>query len=123
MRYLLVFALMLLSCNQHKELALSSEQFSDFIQEDCLLIDVRSAEEYLDGHIKASATIDLYSPEFESKFMFIHSDQKMALYCNTGKRSGQALHLLVEELGYQNVVHLKGGLSAWTESGFELIEE
>jgi len=123
MRYLLVFALFLISCSQNKDSAISVADFSEFINaEDCLLIDVRSAEEYVQGHIVGSATIDLYSPEFESKFMFIKPNQKMALYCNRGKRSEQAIYLL-KDLGYTDIVQLNGGLNAWKSEGYEIVEE
>ena len=123
MRYLLVFTVLLVSCGHNKDSAVSVAEFSEFIKaEECLLIDVRSAEEYVQGHIVGSATIDFYSPEFESKFMFIKPNQKMALYCNTGNRSGQAIYLL-KDLGYTDIVQLNGGLNAWEDEGYEIVEE
>ena len=114
---------MLSACDGNDENAISVNEFATIVEsKECLLIDVRSPDEYLSGHIKGSATIDFYSPEFEHKFRFIDVNQCMLLYCNTGNRSGQAVHILKNELGFTNIVHLKDGMEAWEEAGYELVE-
>lgn len=41
-------------------------------------------------------------------------DEEIIFYCRSGNRSGQAC-LILENLGYKNVVNLAGGMLAWTE--------
>jgi|ETNmetMinimDraft_35_1059890.scaffolds.fasta_scaffold03992_2 rhodanese-related sulfurtransferase len=120
----LIFTVLLSACNSNDENAISVTEFASLVEsKECLLIDVRSPDEYLSGHIDGSATIDFYSPEFEHKFRFIDVNQCMLFYCSTGNRSGQAAHILKKELGFTNIVHLKDGLNAWEESGYELVED
>jgi len=112
------------SCNVKDYNIVSLIEFAAlFESKECLMIDVRSPDEYLTGHIEGSATIDFYSPEFEHKFRFIDVNQCMLFYCNTGKRSRQAVNLLKKELGFSDVLYLEGGIEAWKKAGYELVED
>lgn len=42
-------------------------------------------------------------------------DDEVVLYCRSGNRSGQAT-LILEQLGFQNVKNLVGGMLAWQEN-------
>ena len=118
-----IFTVVLSACNVSDENTVSVSEFAALVEnEECLLIDVRSPDEYLIRHIEGSATIDFYSPEFEHKFRFIDVNQCMLLYCATGNRSGQAAHILKKELGFTNIIHLKDGLEVWEEAGYKLVE-
>lgn len=44
----------------------------------------------------------------------------LAVYCRTGRMSAEAVQTLVQ-LGYRNVVELRGGMQAWTASGRSLL--
>ena len=74
-----------LSCSSAKdEFAVSAQEFSLLVKDvNCLVVDIRSPEKYLAGHIEGSATIDYGSEEFEHKFRFLNSDQSIALYSNS----------------------------------------
>lgn len=80
------------------------------------LVDVRTAEEYSAGHIPGATNIDFYSPDFIELFKAaVPKDCPVAVYCRTGKRSGEASAALVKA-GY-NVNNLIGGYQAWTDAG------
>ena len=82
------------------------------------LIDVRTAEEYADAHIQGSANADWYQEDFleQVKAMYpVDSGLPVAVYCRTGKRSGEAAAALAEA-GY-TVFNLLGGITGWIESG------
>lgn len=120
----LFVAVFVSACSSTDEAAISVEEFASMVDSKaCLIVDVRTAEEYVEGHIEGAATIDFYSPEFEHKFRFIDVNQCMVFYCNTGNRSGQAVHLLKEELGFANIVLLNGGMNAWEEAGYGWVED
>ncbi len=75
-----------------------------------VLLDVRTAEEYNDGHIDGSVNIPLdriYSVEN------IVKDKSTPLYvhCLSGGRSGQAVSYL-KQIGYTNVKNI-GGISSY----------
>ena len=73
------------------------------------LIDVRSNQEYNEGHLNGAICIPLY--ELESKINKVAMDKEslIILYCTSGVRSLKAKKIL-KNLGYQNVCNLKGGL-------------
>ncbi len=79
------------------------------------LVDVRSEEEYKQGHIDGSKLIPLQ--ELGKRTGEIKTDQPVILYCHSGTRSGLALRLL-KGTGFTRVAHIKGGIMAWR--GFSL---
>lgn len=83
---------------------------------DITLLDVRTVEEYIEGHIKNAINIDQYDSEFLQKATAIIPKQKLvAVYCKSGRRSSNAAKLL-SEAGYE-VVNLQGGITAWKAKG------
>jgi len=111
-----------LSCSSAKdEFAVSAQEFSLLVKDvNCLVVDIRSPEKYLAGHIEGSATIDYGSEKFEHKFRFLNSDQSIALYSNSVRKSAKALKFLKKELGFTTIVYLDGGLGDWEELGFAI---
>ena len=77
------------------------------------LVDVRTAEEYAEGHIPDALNIDVLQDDFTQKATArLPKDRRVAVYCRSGKRSLKAAALLVKA-GYK-VVNLKGGWLEWT---------
>lgn len=76
-------------------------------KEKYLVIDVRSPEEYNEGHVKFA--INMPIDTFESDYKNIESfkDKDVALYCNSGKKSGQAADILVKN-GFTKVYNADG---------------
>ena len=74
-----------------------------------ILIDVRSNQEYREGHIKGAINI----PEFEIKNKILKEipkkNQLIVLYCQYGGRSRNAMQLM-KKMGYTNMYNLYGGL-------------
>ena len=46
--------------------------------------------------------------------------QRVILYCATGRRSALAAHTLKTELGYEDVVSMKGGIALWKDRGYDV---
>lgn len=82
---------------------------------DVVLLDVRTAEEFAEGHIPHAMNVDVSSENFvstvESK---IPKEKEVALYCRSGHRSVEAANKL-REAGYK-VVDLEGGILAWEKA-------
>lgn len=80
------------------------------------LVDVRTAEEYSDGHIPGATNVDFYATDFLTLFeAAVPKACPVAVYCRTGKRSAEASAKLVKA-GY-TVYNLVGGFEAWKEDG------
>lgn len=76
-------------------------------EENVVIIDVRTVEEYKEGHIAGSINLplDIISNIDVSK------DKKIIVYCRSGRRSNLAAIELIG-LGYENVYDM-GGINDW----------
>ena len=75
------------------------------VSDEFILIDVRTLEEFESGHIEDSSNIEWQ--EISSIADNINKDQKIYLYCRSGRRSQNATDILVD-LGYKDVTNLGG---------------
>lgn len=97
---------------KEKYASISMDEAAEILKSDksIELIDVRSEEEYAEGHIKNSKNIPLDK-------MFIidnkvpNKEAKLFVYCLSGARSRSACKYLVDN-GYTNVTNI-GGISSW----------
>jgi len=90
--------------------------------EPVVVIDVRDPDEYRDGHIEEAPNISRGFLEFRVASAVTEPSTPVVLYCQTGLRSmlaAKALH----ELGYQNVINLKGGYQKWVQSGLPVVKD
>lgn len=86
-----------------------------------VLIDVRTPEEYEEGHIKGARNIDYRDSDFRSNIDLLAKDTPVLVYCRSDRRSGQAMELM-RELGFKTIYNLDGGILAWTAEEFPIEE-
>ena len=85
------------------------------VDPDVVLLDVRTAKEFDEGHLQNALNIDVKQSGFVEKAKsMLPADKTIAVYCRSGKRSALAAGGLTKE-GYK-VVNLKGGIIAWKEA-------
>ena len=77
------------------------------IMDGALLIDVRSIQEYNEGHLEGAINIPVYDLE-NNIYMLPNINEEIIVYCASGHRSRQAKKIL-ENYGYTNVYNLKNG--------------
>ena len=84
------------------------------INNNAILIDVRTTEEYDENHISGAKllTLDTISEETASSIIDSY-DTEIIVYCRSGARSSEA-KIKLEELGYKNVYDL-GSIDNWKE--------
>lgn len=115
-----LLALLIVSCanGQSGKNVLEATAFADSLKAkpDAVLMDVRTAEEYADGHLVDAKNICWTCPGFESEVASVDKAKPVFVYCAVGGRSAQAVSKL-REMGYQNVYDLKGGIRAWHRKG------
>jgi thioredoxin 1 len=80
------------------------------------LIDVRTPEEFAEGHIELAQNINYNSPDFEQKISQIEKGTPVLIYCLSGGRSASAAEDL-GKLGFKTIYNLEGGLTAWNFNG------
>ena len=87
-----------------------------------VILDVRKADEFAEGHIKGAVLIDQFQSDFvEQAKAKLPIDKTIAIYCRSGRRSANAAGKLAE-VGYK-CVNLKGGILAWKEANMPVIKE
>ncbi|MDG1015052.1 MAG: rhodanese-like domain-containing protein [Flavobacteriaceae bacterium] len=80
------------------------------------LIDVRTPEEYSDGHILNSKNIDFLNENFELYIQKLDKKSPVIVYCQSGGRSAKsALKLLSNS--FVKIYDLDGGFSKWLSEG------
>jgi len=77
-----------------------------------ILVDVRTEEEYNQGHISGSVLIPLDQLPDKAETELANKDAKIIVYCRSGARSSAAAQTLAD-LGYTNVYNMVGGISSW----------
>ncbi|NDJ51556.1 MAG: rhodanese-like domain-containing protein [Chloroflexi bacterium] len=82
-----------------------------------VLIDVRTAREFDEGHVAKSINIPL--SDLNQQLERIPTDQTVVLICASGSRSRVAANKLMKA-GYENIINLHGGTSAWVQAGGKL---
>ena len=103
--------------------SLSVEEFEKTLTESSVAcLDVRTADEYADGHIANAFNADVREADFEKKVTAaLPKSQTVALYCRSGNRSKKAAEILTTK-GYK-VVELNSGISGWTNAGKAVTKE
>jgi rhodanese-related sulfurtransferase len=76
------------------------------------LIDIRTPEEYTQGHLAKAVMIDFYSSDFKSELAKLDKTKPLFYYCAAGNRSGKTVPIL-QELGFKEVYELKVGFNGW----------
>ena len=81
-------------------------------QEGYIILDVRTQEEYDQGHIPGAIQIPHEEIPEKAEDVLTDKDQLILVYCRSGRRSKLAAEALVE-LGYTNIKEF-GGIQDWT---------
>ena len=80
-------------------------------EEGYVILDVRTEEEYAQGHIPGAVLIPDYEIETKAEEILTDKDQMILVYCRSGRRSKNAAQVLVE-LGYTDIREF-GGIIDW----------
>lgn len=85
------------------------------------LVDVRTPEEYAQGHLAGSKLMNFYSEDFATQLETLDPEQPVYVYCRSGGRSGKAAEMLREK-GFKAVVNLQGGVMGWESQNKPLVQ-
>ncbi len=84
-----------------------------------MLLDVRTPEEYAEGHIQGATLIPVQV--LAEHLAEVPKDKQVYVYCHSGKRSAMASKLLAEH-GYTRIENVVGGITAWKDAGFPVVK-
>ena len=118
--FLLLAVMMLTACGQAKEndqgavyVNITAEEAKEIMdsEEGYIILDVRTQEEYDQGHIPGAIVISHEEITEKAEDVLTDKDQLILVYCRSGRRSKIAAEALVE-LGYTNIKEF-GGIIDW----------
>ncbi len=94
---------------------LNAQEFFEMTKdENAVILDVRTPEEYNNGHLKNSININFYDTATFNGFVGkLDKNKDYLIYCRTDNRSGKT-NLMMKDKGFTQVHILKGGILAWT---------
>ncbi len=101
---------------------LTTDRFEEFVTKpDVQLVDVRSSEEFIQGHLQGAINIDVQSDDFADRASaMLNKKKKVAVYCRSGRRSANAAQQLVKA-GFK-VTNLEGGIVDWQVAGKKVVK-
>ena len=88
---------------------IDEENLEEFIKTGVTIIDVRSKQEYDEGHIDGAILIPEYEIKERIEEIVKNKEEKILVYCSSGTRSKIAQEELIKK-GYKNVYNLKDGV-------------
>ena len=100
------------------------EQARELIQKragtaEFVILDVRTPEEFAQGHLSGAVNVNLMAPDFESRLGALDRGKTYLVYCRTGNRSAKAIQTM-GRLGFRSVYHMFEGIAGWQKKGFPL---
>jgi molybdopterin/thiamine biosynthesis adenylyltransferase/rhodanese-related sulfurtransferase len=92
----------------------------ELIHEGVAVVDVREAEEFAAGHIPGAKHVPRSYLESRIDAAVPDRSTPVILYCAAGNRSAYAARTLEEDLGYEHVRSMTGGITLWKDRGYEV---
>lgn len=94
--------------------------FADVIsQPNVVIVDVRTPEEFAQGHIQGAVNIPVEMPNFAQATQALPPADAYAVYCRSGNRSQIAVEMM-SQAGVLPIVELISGTNGWTAAGYPL---
>ncbi|MFC1902645.1 SdrD B-like domain-containing protein [Chloroflexota bacterium] len=87
---------------------------------DFIIIDVRTPEEYANGHIEGAVNLDYYSATFFTQLGALNKNSICIIYCGSGGRSGITLEIM-RDMRFREVYNMTGGINQWEAEGYTTV--
>lgn len=102
----------LTSCTSNGSSAIQNVNADEFLSTisspNLTIIDVRTAEEFNQGHIKGAVNLSVESGQFEAELSRLDKSAQYALYCRSGRRATIAAKKMADA-GFTSIVNLSSG--------------
>ena len=89
--------------------------------ENFVILDVRTPQEYQSGHLENATNIDYSSQNFKDEVGNLDKTETYLVYCRSGNRSREAAKIM-KELGFEKIYNLEGGISQWQAEGLPVVK-
>ena len=98
----------------------SSSRVDAAVTAESMIIDVRTPEEYVAGHLDGATLIDIKDASFDAKMAELDPNASYIIYCRSGNRSAQAVERM-KEAGFTNLTDLGSLENASEETGIAIV--
>ncbi|MCD0477766.1 thioredoxin domain-containing protein [Chryseobacterium sp. LC2016-29] len=114
----------LIAQNKTEQKSLPAKEFYKKIEtaKDAQLVDVRTPDEFLNGHLINAMNIDWKADDFEEKSKALDKNKPVYVYCMSGPRSTAASTKL-QEMGFKKVYVMEGGMMKWRNADLPEIKK
>jgi rhodanese-related sulfurtransferase len=85
---------------------------------DIVILDVRTPEEFADGHLPNAVNVDFRANDFAQRIAELDREKTYLVHCQSGGRSGKSLDAFGALL-FKNIVHLDDGYGGWVKADGE----
>lgn len=86
-----------------------------------VVLDIRTPQEFQDGHIEGAVNIDYRSPTFGADLDRLDKTKTYFVYCRIGRRSTEAIGIMLQK-GFTSIYRTPGDIVAWTAAGLPLVK-
>jgi len=104
-------------------ITINASEFKKKVSEqDTIILDVRTPDEYKTGHLSGSINLDFNNrTSFTNSLKSLDKNKTYLVYCRSGNRSSQAVDLMAEQ-GFTDLVNLEGGIISWQAADLPTIK-
>ena len=101
---------------------IDSNKAQELINENnVIIIDVRTPQEYNIGHINNAKNINISDKSFQSRIENLDKNANYLVYCRTGNRSRHAVNMM-EKMDFKTIYHLEHGITEWIREGKPVVK-
>ena len=86
-------------------------------QSGVLVLDVRTPDEFAEGHIPGAKNVDFLGDDFEKQIAALPADRLLIVHCAAGNRSAKAVAKIAALQKSAQIFHLKSGFNGWKAAG------
>ena len=90
------------------------------INNDAVVLDMRSAESFSRGHIVGARNVPMDELDGHLEKLARFKSKPVVAVCDAGITSSKAVNTL-RSSGFESVYNLKGGMNAWTQAGLPVV--
>jgi rhodanese-related sulfurtransferase len=90
------------------------------VETDVVTLDVRTAGEFMAGHINGAINIDVEGKTFDAEIANLDKSKTYSVYCQSGRRSLIAVEKMASD-GFDSLFNLENGIADWSTSGWPVV--
>jgi molybdopterin/thiamine biosynthesis adenylyltransferase/rhodanese-related sulfurtransferase len=95
-------------------------EVKELLQEGAVIVDIRELDELAAGMLPGAKHVPRSYLETRIEGVVADRSAHVILYCASGNRSAYGARTLGEDMGYEHVHSMKGGIALWKDRGYEI---